>query len=425
MASDVPRSSSFPGRRNRVVGSSPSSPVPPEPLLFKGTHAGLSGKNNEDAVETQKIQDPQGHTRYVAIVADGIGGHSSGEIASHMAIQHVIEALCRSPDRPILQAMVEAITKANREVFTSSQSRELWKGMGTTLTMAVVEDGKLYLAHVGDSRAYLIRGNRILQLTVDHTWAQEAIEAGRLTPEEARTHPNRNVLKRYVGIMPNVEVDTRVAPLEGEGKPDPRHQPIPLQPGDVVLLCTDGLHDVVPDDRILEIVRSNPGDRAVQALIRAANEGGGPDNISVALIEMPGRKVIAPPIRLRPLPIPWLVGAGVLALLLISALFFVWGWRQGGSSSNGPEKSARGQATPIVLGVQGAETTPTAIMEVQATATPLPTRTPSPTATRPPATRTPTPTLTPTPTNTPLPPLGGSGPNPPEPPPVNPTPPPP
>lgn len=433
MASKAPRASRSPEVRKQKADSSRSSSGSFEPLLFCGSHAGLSGKNNEDAVETQKIQDPHGHTRYVAVVADGIGGHASGEVASHMAVRHVIEALRRASGRSLLPAMVEAVKEANRAVFASSQSKELWKGMGTTLTIAVVEDGKLYLAHIGDSRAYLIRQDRIVQLTVDHTWAQEAIEAGRLTPEEARIHPNRNVLKRYVGIMPDVEVDTRVMPLDGEGKPDPGHQPIPLQPGDVVLLCTDGLHDVVSDDQILEIVRSNPGDQAVQALIRAANAAGGPDNISVALIEMPGREIKAPLIRLRLSSIPWPVGVGLLAVaaaVLIGALL-MWTGVWGGSSSSGSRKSIFGPsnvATPIVLLGNETGATPVGIAEMSATATPRPTRTPTATATRPPPTRTPTPTMTPVPTDTPPPPPpppsggDGGGSNPPAEPPKEPLP---
>lgn len=126
------------------------SQVPPEaqaPRMFQETHAGMSGKNNEDAVETGVVPGPNGRPRYVAIVADGIGGHASGEVASHMALRHVMDFLNQHPMAPLPQALVQAVTRANQAVFTESQKKDLWKGMGTTLTIAVVEDGCLYLAH--------------------------------------------------------------------------------------------------------------------------------------------------------------------------------------------------------------------------------------------------------------------------------------
>ena len=405
-----------------------ASSDPQAPRLFHETHPGISGRNNEDAVETAVISSPNGQTRYVAIVADGIGGHASGEVASHMALRHVMEFLRQHPTAPLPQALVQAVIRANRAVFAESQKKELWKGMGTTLTLAVVEDGRLYLAHVGDSRAYLIRGDRIVQLTVDHTWAQEAIEAGRLTPDEARNHPNRNVLKRYVGIQPEVEVDLRVAPPDGGSPPDPRHQPLALQPGDVVLLCTDGLHDLLRDDQILEIVRTHPGDQAVKALVAAANAAGGPDNISVAIIEIPGRKIARPPLRI---PMPHLA-VPITAATVVILLGFILAWallfrgRPDGEDGGGSRSSRSG--TPIA--VYGGEPTSAAGGEVplgEPTSTPLPTSTPTLTPTprpTPTATRTPTPT----PTFTPAPPPpgggGGGGGNPPPPPSGNAPPPP-
>lgn len=392
------------------------SQVPPEaqaPRMFQETHAGMSGKNNEDAVETGVVPGPNGRPRYVAIVADGIGGHASGEVASHMALRHVMDFLNQHPMAPLPQALVQAVTRANQAVFTESQKKDLWKGMGTTLTIAVVEDGCLYLAHVGDSRAYLIRGERIVQLTVDHTWAQEAIEAGRLTPEEARTHPNRNVLKRYVGIQPEVEVDLRITPPNGDGPPDPRHQPLALQPGDVVLLCTDGLHDLISDERILEIVRTLPGDQAVKALVAAANAAGGPDNISVAMIELPGRKIARPPLRLSlpPLTLPMAAGALVLGLGLILAWAWLFRGGSGEEDAGGFRRSRSG--TPIVIQGGGATShAPVIGPSREPTSTPVPTPTPSPTPTPRPSptfTRTPTPTSTFTPTPSPMPSGGGGG----------------
>ncbi len=400
-----------------------------EPRLVHATHPGMSGKNNEDAVRVAELQGPGGRPRHVAVVADGIGGHASGEVASNLAVQHILHFLEQNPTAPLPQAMEQAIAHANREVFAESQKKAIWKGMGTTVTLAVIEDGRLYLAHVGDSRAYLIRGDRIVQLTVDHTWAQEAIEAGRLTPEEARTHPNRNVLKRYVGIQPEVSVDLRVASLDGAGPPDPRYQPISLQPGDVVLLCTDGLHDVVSDEQILEIVRTHSAEQAAKALVAAANAAGGPDNISVAIMEMPGRRIVAPPLRIR-LP-PWAIPTGLGVLAVVAGLVLAWAvLMRGGSEQEGGSVRPRGTATPILLPGQSTTVTPErASREMEATSTLVPTSTYTPTFTPPPK-PTPTSTATPTPTFTPAPPSpgpesGGSPPptNPP-PPPTNPPPPP-
>ncbi len=405
--------SAFKDRRAPASGG--RAPDGRELRLVRETHPGMSGKNNEDAVETGVIPGPGGRPRYFAVVADGIGGQASGEVASHMAVRHIVEFLRQHPATPLPQAMVQAVVQANRAVFAEGQKKALWKGMGTTVTLAVIEDGRLYLAHVGDSRAYLIRGDRIVQLTVDHTWAQEAIEAGRLTPEEARTHPNRNVLKRYVGIQPEVDVDLRTAPLDGGGPPDPHHQPIALQPGDVVLLCTDGLHDVVPDEQILEIVRTRSAEQAAKALVAAANAAGGPDNISVAIMEMPGRRIAAPPVRIR-LP-PWAIPAGLGVLAAVVGLALAWavalggGWGEGGSGGG----FLRPRATPIRLPGSGAAAGDTEGGAAGPTSTPLPTPTRTPTFTPRPSTPTRPPTAAPTPlppTKTPssvAPPSGGSG----------------
>jgi serine/threonine protein phosphatase PrpC len=197
-------------------------------------------------------------------VADGMGGAKAGEVASGLAADAVQES---SGDGATGEARVAAlIEEANRRVFRRATEDREASGMGTTMTVALVEDERVAIGHVGDSRAYLYRGGRLEQLTDDHSLVAELVRSGKLTPEEAEAHPQRSVITRALGTDSEAE------------------------PGDLFLLCSDGLTAMVDDDTIVEAIeqhRSNLAE-AAKALVNAANRGGGEDNITVVFFELDG-----------------------------------------------------------------------------------------------------------------------------------------
>ena len=338
-------------------------------IVGQDTHEGETGKNNEDSGGFFAFQiSEQDRTEvYLGIVADGIGGHQAGERASRLGIA-VVEQYFRQVNSPDLrQHFQESFHQANTQIVNEGQSNPKLRGMGTTMTAAAIMDGKLYIANVGDSRAYLIRNGTIQQLSVDHTWAQEAIEAGRLTPEEARQHPNRNVIKRYMGIQAAMEVDFRVAnPDDPSQMPSETNQGFSLRRGDTILLCSDGLSDMISDGKILEETLRNPPQEAAEQLVLRAREAGGYDNITVVIMQVPGR-------RKKPVAAATPTAAGakkrsfpVLGVLVILALVV-----------------AAALAFGPVMDFLGGEATPTTapLATVPPTATTAPTNTPAPLAT--------------------------------------------
>jgi protein phosphatase len=247
----------------------------------------------------QRISDgPNGlvHAQ-VALIADGIGGSVSGELASQMAVDTFVEHFREGINENIHDRLESAIHDTNRAIFTAGLEKPEIKGMGTTIVAAAIVDDYLYIAHAGDSRAYLIRNGQIYLLTLDHSWVQEAIDAGYLTVEKAERHPNRNVIKRFLGPNERVEVDHRIIDVENrthdvripQYRRNAEDDRLQLLPGDTLLLCSDGLNDAIPDLEILHIVQRHRPQQAVKELIRAANAAGGPDNISVLLLQHPDR----------------------------------------------------------------------------------------------------------------------------------------
>jgi protein phosphatase len=351
------------------------------------THAGMTGKNNEDryAVTSFVLGESNRLPVLFAVLADGIGGHRAGEVAAELAVNHIMQVVAKSDAKHIRQTIVEAITEASNAIAAHSASNENLKGMGATCALAWVIGDKLYTAYVGDSRIYLMRGGRIQQLTVDHTWVQEAIEKGILTPEQAREHPNVHVIRRYLGSPEPPEPDFRLKFFDGEGDMQAEeNQGVQLLPDDVILLCSDGLTDLVWNDEILETVRTRPNIReAARALIDLANSRGGHDNITVVLVSVPSDFKIVVKKNRKTDWLPWLIGgiAGVVFVLLAGSIF------------------AFG-----MLGKITATSTPTITPFPTATGTPLPTLTVSPTATASPTLNLPVaPTYTPWPTNTRIP----------------------
>src|ERR671933_1139790 len=223
---------------------------------------GRKRRHNEDVY----VVDPP-----IFAIADGMGGAKAGEVAAALAAD-----VLRGEGGSGEEALVTLIQEANRRVYERASEDAAKSGMGTTMTVALLEDSHVRIGHVGDSRAYLIRDGELSQLTDDHSLVGELVRSGKLAPEDAETHPQRSVITRVLGTDPDVNVD----PFSVE-----------TRSGDLFLLCSDGLYSMVGNDRILELVERNRRDldAAAKALIAAANKGGGEDNITIVAFE------IAPP----------------------------------------------------------------------------------------------------------------------------------
>ncbi len=225
------------------------------------THTGRRRPHNEDA---HVVQSP------LFAVADGMGGPRAGEVASRLAAEALRD---EQGDGSGEERVASLIQTANRRIYQRSSEDAEVSGMGTTMTVALVEAGTVAIGHVGDSRAYLVRDNELEQLTEDHTLVNELLKSGKLSAEEAHSHPQRSVITRALGTEPDVDVDTFT---------------VEARPGDVFLLCSDGLSSMISDNEILGLVRSGNGDldAALRGLIQAANTSGGDDNITVVAFEI-------------------------------------------------------------------------------------------------------------------------------------------
>jgi len=229
--------------------------------------------NNEDAARfvrpsNSAIRFQKG---YLAIVADGMGGHAAGEIASQLAVETIAKTYYQREESPE-ESLFLAFTKANREIWQSASKNSQQRGMGTTCTTIVLSDNRLYLAHVGDSRAYLLQKGQFFQVSTDHTYVQTLVDQGVITPAEAEKHPERNVLTRAMGTHSKVEID--VARLN-----------YTFAENDRLLLCTDGLYDYLNNEELAQLLLNPNLNEAAQQLVESAKQRGGHDNITVLIIE--------------------------------------------------------------------------------------------------------------------------------------------
>jgi PPM family protein phosphatase len=255
------------------------------------SHAGMSGKNNEDryAVSSFQLSTDDPRPAVFAVVADGIGGHHAGEVAAELAVNYISMHVAESNSKKPVKILEHAIHDASQAIAAHSAGRENEKGMGATCACVWVIENRLYTAHVGDSRIYLLRGKYIQRLTTDHTWVQEAYEKGIISVDQMRSHPNLHVIRRHLGGVKLPEVDFRMRIDDEETDEESiNNQGFQLQPGDTILICTDGLTDLVWDDEIQQIIRSKKDLKsAAEALVSLANHRGGHDNITVVLLAMP------------------------------------------------------------------------------------------------------------------------------------------
>ncbi len=256
-----------------------------------GTHEGMRGKNNEDlfGVSAYQLSITNPTPALFAIVADGIGGHSAGEVASEIAVEMISQAVAESDSSHPTTIMQAAIIQTSQAIATQAQANNQEKGMGTTCVCAWIVANQLYIAAVGNSRIYLLRNGKLSQINIDHTWVQEAVDAGALTPAQARRHPHANVIRRYLGSRQQVEVDLRLILHANDSDAQAlKNQGATLYPGDRLLLCSDGLNDMIEDKLIHEHLAGDDLNQAVINLINSANEAGGKDNTTVVILEMPG-----------------------------------------------------------------------------------------------------------------------------------------
>ncbi|MBX9834992.1 MAG: Stp1/IreP family PP2C-type Ser/Thr phosphatase [Burkholderiaceae bacterium] len=247
--------------------------------FFARTDCGLVRANNEDAVSVDAGAN-------LAVLADGMGGYSAGEVASGMAtslIHTEMSAWLAQSDSPpschdIRCALEICVDNANQAIYNAALANAEYAGMGTTLVVGMLSGDKLVLGHIGDSRCYRLRAGVLKQITRDHSWLQEQLDAGLLTPQQAAVSPNRNLVTRALGVDPTVSVEINEFKMESH---------------DLLLMCSDGLSEMLRTDEILALVTTNETlEEKTTRLIAAANANGGRDNISVLLVQagQPERK---------------------------------------------------------------------------------------------------------------------------------------
>jgi serine/threonine protein phosphatase PrpC len=239
------------------------------------SHIGLVRQRNEDALgyfepSAADVMDAKGS---LFLVADGMGGHRGGEIASQLAVETIISSYFASRETDPAKALERAFKEANRVIIEKSGSDVSLHGMGTTCTALVFRRSEAYVAHVGDSRAYLYREGTLKQLTDDHSLVGEMVRSGILSDDDARFHPRRNVITRSIGTHEDLLVDVSAEPLG-------------IANGDVFVLCSDGLTSLVTENEFGSALGSNAPSKACAALVDLANENGGKDNITVQIVKV-------------------------------------------------------------------------------------------------------------------------------------------
>ncbi len=367
------------------------------------THPGMKGKANEDryAVSAYRLNEKDPTPSVFAVICDGIGGHRAGEVAAEMAVQTISSIVAKSDAASPSAILQEAIQEASQKIFQQAETNPEQKGMGATCVAAWIIGDRLYTASVGDSRLHLIHGDTISQVTTDHTWIQEALEFGALTPEQARNHPNAHVIRRYLGSQKPATPDFRLKLRPDETNEQAEaNQGMRLTPGDVLILCSDGLTDLVDKQEILDAVKRQDLNQALRSLIDLANERGGHDNITIVALEMPVQPaqpttptVVSQGTRNRAripamlsilLVLLGIIGVGIVVVLAAGVFWYL----------NRPTATLTPTALPtktLVVVTPTKTVTPTMTSTTTSTATSSPTHTPTLTP-RPPTS---TPTLTP------------------------------
>lgn len=356
------------------------------------THPGMTGKNNEDRFAVSAfVQDVKPVPVLLAVLSDGIGGHRAGEIAAELVVNTISHLVASSSGDTPLETLENAIQETSQLIFAQSQSNNDQIGMGATVSCALIQEDRLYTATVGDSRIYLLRGNRFFQLSTDHTWIQEALESGVLLPDQVKGHPNAHVIRRFLGsaVPPHADFRLRLESTETNEQAI-ANQGMHLKPKDTLLLCSDGLTDLVSADEIQAVLGYQPLEQAAQTLIDMANQRGGHDNITLILIQIPPKTK-----RKNSRLLFFGVTALLCILLLIGGLFAITNWTERRSGQDATPTPTQGM--PVVISTQLKTMISTLPSEMPKTDTGFPVNTPS----LEPVIFTPSgPTITPWPTHT-------------------------
>lgn len=269
-----------------------------KPTVGQNSNQGARGKRNDDRYDQFIVNIEDDGELQVLVVADGVTSAEGSAQASEIAVKE-IRTFLSQPRRsssggkvPLIQWLTNAVTHAHKQILRISHIYPEWRTMCTTVVLAVIHDRKLYIAHMGDSRAYLIRHDSIHLLTKDHTWIQDAIDEGMIMAKMARTHPKRHIVKRFLGIQDNIVVDCTILEPSGTPRKNGLHNTvdcIDLQPGDAILLCTDGLTEKVEEVEIKQAVNRNANrpQKAVDSLIKTALKRKEADNITALLLKLP------------------------------------------------------------------------------------------------------------------------------------------
>ena len=237
-------------------------------LGYGRTDIGCVRPKNEDSIYVSN--EPVGKLDNLYIVADGMGGHKAGDYASRYTIERVVASVSRNTGEEPIAIMKEAINKANELLVAESREDESKSGMGTTLVIGTIIGNKLFVANIGDSRLYVV-GQNMRQITRDHSLVDEMVRLGEINADEARVHPDKNIITRAVGTSDHVEADFFEVEITAD---------------DTILLCTDGLTNMVRDDEILDIIKKyDNAQAATMQLVKEANANGGRDNITVMIIK--------------------------------------------------------------------------------------------------------------------------------------------
>jgi protein phosphatase len=279
--------------------------------FYAKTDVGRIRSANEDYFLSDKVSANE----FIFIVADGMGGHQAGDVASKLAADSFCDFYksSRKKNLPVLESMEMAIRKANAAVFEKAAADIKKRGMGTTFSAMIVADMKASIAHVGDSRIYLIRRNKLKKLTTDHSFVEKLVEEGRISPEEARDHPQKNVLYMSLGARENLTPEII--------------DPLPLEDGDALVMCSDGLSNMVSDAELTEIVMEHYPEEAANALVKLANANGGADNITLQIVRIGTLEMLE---KTKPIPVARsrrkLFGAMALVILLtlVAVMWFVF-----------------------------------------------------------------------------------------------------
>ncbi len=237
------------------------------------TDVGSVRDNNEDNLVFIRPYDKEKRRDKgcLALVADGMGGHSNGEVASHMATELIPRNYFDSR-LGVLEALKQAFEKSNKAIYQKASKSDSSKSMGTTCTAVVLLQDRVYLGHVGDSRAYLLKGNKLKQLSSDHTYVQHLLDKGMISRDEALSHPQRNIITSAIGTNTKLHADYGL-------------QDVKFETGDKLLLCSDGLYEYLSPEELKQIIGQYSLNDAAQSLIQMAKKRGGHDNISVLIVE--------------------------------------------------------------------------------------------------------------------------------------------